>query len=457
MNTDFKLQSFAFNPAFKPVAQKQSTQTPVVNNEVTVTPTESFTSTLLKTPRPGSDMEQMVEDLRNNGVMPQPQLDEVAPKVEEKTLREPTSEYMQMMVDSIKNDGSLGAGSMHVQVNDNGTIALLDDSAFFSMPGLSSEQSAEEFRHQHHLPGKDHESHGTHGDHGHGFKGDAHMAGHLGTEVVEKLGHAAHHATDAAAHGTGEAVSHAVSEKAAAVGHALSEKASAVGHHMTEVANHATETAAEATDMSAAGLNMSKEAAHHMSTAMEAALQVGTVGAGILAIPLTINGVKELKAGIKENDIEKKLEGAGGIAVGLRSGATATVMGGMLAGAETLTTVAGVASAGLGVVHAGVDTVLGIRDLKHGKTTEGLIKIGTGVAVAAAAVVGGLPLTIATIGMLGVKVGHKIYKNSQAKKAKEAAEQAKQQPQPQVESASSGQGAAVTPVLPSTQNVQLKT
>lgn len=458
MNTDFKLQSFAFNPAFKPVAQKQLTETPAVKNEVSTTQTETFTSSApLKTPRAGSDMEQMLEDLRSNGVMPQ--LDEspqAQGKAQEKTLREPTSDYMSMMVESVKNDGLASNGAVHVQVNDNGTIALLDDSAFFAVPGMDAEQAMEEFKHQHHLDGDHkagHDDHGTAGhSHGHSFKGDAHMAGHLGTEVVEKLGHAAHHATEA----TGHAVTHGTTE---AMGHAVSEKAAAVGHHVSELAAHGSETAAEATDMSAAGLNVGKDVAHHMSTAMEIGLQVGTVGAGILAVPLTINGIKELKAGIKENDTEKKLEGVGGIAVGLRSASTATVMGGMLAGAGTLTTVASVASAGLGVVHAGIDTVLGIRDLKHGKKTEGLIKIGTGVAVAAAAVVGGLPLTIATIGMLGVKVGHKIYKHNQEKKAKAAAEEAAaQQQQTPVANANAGsQVATVTPTQVQAPNLQLKT
>ena len=454
MNTDFRLQSFAFNPAFKPVAQKALTSTPAVKNEVSTTPTESFTPTSvapLKTPRAGSDMEQMLEDLRSNGVMPQldesPQAEE---KVQEKTLREPTSDYMSMMVESVKSDRLASSGSVHIQVNDNGTIALLDDSSYFAMPGMNAGQAKEEFKHQHHLEGDHKAGHDGHG-HGHSLKGDAHMAGHLGTEVVEKLGHAAHHATEA----TGHAVSHGTSE---ALGHAVSEKAAAAGHHMTEIAAQTSETAAEATDMSAAGLNMSKEVAHHMSTAMEIGLQVGTVGAGILAVPLTLNGIKELKAGIKEGDTEKKLEGVGGIAVGLCSASTATVMGGMLAGAETLTTVAGVASAGLGVVHAGIDTVLGIRDLAHGKKTEGLIKIGTGVAVAAAAVVGGLPLTLATIGMLGVKVGHKIYKHNQEKKAKAAAEEAAAQ-QPQVANANANSGVATVSSTAQLQvpNLQLKT
>ena len=454
MNTDFKLQSFAFNPAFKPVAQKQLTETPAVKNEVVTTATETFTSSApLKTPRAGSDMEQMLEDLRSNGVMPP--LDEspqVQEEVQEKTLREPTSDYMSMMVESVKNDGLASNGAVHVQVNDNGTIALLDDSAFFAMPGMNAEQAMEEFKHQHHLDGDHnsdgHDNHGTAG-HGHSFKGDVHMAGHLGTEVVEKVGHAAHHAVET----TGHTIGHGTSE---AVGHAVSEKAAVVSHHASELAAHGSETAAEATDMSAAGLNVGKDVAHHMSTAMEIGLQVGTVGAGILAVPLTMNGIKELKAGIKENDTEKKLEGVGGIAVGLRSASTATVMGSMLAGAGTLTTVASVASAGLGVVHAGIDTVLGIRDLKHGKKTEGLIKIGTGVAVAAAAVVGGLPLTIATIGMLGVKVGHKIYKHNQEKKAKAAAEEAAAQQPPLANANTNVNTVTPTPEV-QVSNLQLKT
>jgi hypothetical protein len=412
LNTNFQLQSFAFAPALNKTGQTVKTETApsTVQPEAkpsTSSPRETFVpSGGLKTPRAGSDMAQMLEDLQANGVLPEPQSESPASQAGEgspRRLREPTSDYMQMMVDSVQNEGALGSDFVQLSVNNNGVITLLDDS-HFSPPSEGTAQH-------------------PHG-HDHGFKGDLLMGGHLGTEVIEKIGHAAHHG---AGHAAAEVSHHAAAHGAGqAVGHAAAKKASL----MSEVVAHSAKSGSEASQASVAGLHLGKEAAHHMSTAMEAALQVGTVGAGLLAVPLTINGVKELSAGIKENDTEKKLEGVGGIAVGLRSGATATVMGGMLTGAETLTTVAGVASAGLGVVHAGVDTVLGIRDLKHGKTTEGLIKLGTGVAVAAAAIAGGLPLTLTTVAMLGVKVGHKIYKGKQEKKAAELAAQQKSTPPP---------------------------
>lgn len=434
MNTNFQLQSSAFAPALNRAGEK--TSPPVARDEATpptTTPAEVFTpSVSRKAPRAGSDMAQMLEDMEANGVLPKAETSVAQVEETKPELREPRSEYMQMMVDSVRAEQALGSNLVQVAVNNNGSIALLDDSQFSNVS--HGDVAPQEIQ-----PGKQKphgsEEHGHEAGHGHGYEGDALMAGHLGTEVVEKVAHAAHHG---AGHATSEVASHA----GEAIGHATSEKAAGLGSHLSEVASHAAEASAETTGATAAGLHVGKEAAHHLSTAMEAALQVGTVGAGLLAIPLTINGVKELNAGMKENDTEKKLEGVGGIAVGLRSGATATVMGGMLAGAETLTTVAGVASAGLGVVHAGVDTVLGIRDLKHGKKTEGLIKIGTGVAVAAAAIAGGLPLTLTTVAMLGVKVGHKIYQARQEKKA--AAQAAQQQQQvPGGDSAPHG-GEAVT-------------
>ncbi len=311
--------------------------------------------------------------------------------------------------------------------------------------------------------------HAAHG-HGHGFKEDGLLGGHMGTEIIEKLGHNAHHAaTEAVGHGATEAVGHGTAKVASeaashstakvateAVSHgtakAAAESTAKVGAkvaaeggakvaaqgaskaaaHGAEVAQHGLSTASEAADATTAELaTIGHEAAHHLSTAMEVALGVGTVGAGLLAVPLTINGVKELKHGIKEKNTEKILEGVGGIAVGTRSAATAAVMGGMLTTSEVVGQVAGAAATTLtplGLVHAGVDTVLGVRDLTKGKTTEGLLKIGTGVAIGAAAVVGGLPLTVAAIGMLGIKVGHKIYTKVQQNKAATGGEAAAQPP-----------------------------
>lgn len=363
---------------------------------------------LLKTPRPGSDMDQMVQDLQNNGVIPQPQVDQAPSEfVRPKTLREPSSDYMSQMVEDVQKDLALTSRPVDVQVNGNGTIALLDD-------------------HVSHL--SDEHGHG----HGHGFKEDALLGGHIGTEILEKIGHKAHHAashvSEAAGHGAAKVVGHGATE---AAGHGASKAASeAVGHGTAKAAAHG----AQAHEVAGHALAVGKSTAHHLSAGLEVALGVGAVGAGLLAVPITINGVKELKAGIKEKDTDKILEGVGNLAVGARSAGTAAVMTGMLTTSEVVTQVAGVAAqtlTPLGIVHAGVDTVLGVRDLTKGKVTEGLLKIGTGVAIGAAAIVGGIPLTVAALGMLGVKTGHKIYQHVQAKK-QDAHEHQESTAQPQV-------------------------
>lgn len=416
MNTDFRLQSFAFNPAFSKVGQKPLTQTPsVIADDKSNQQTESVTlSTPLKTPRPGSDMAQMMEDLQNNGVLPQAET--VSPQIEKKPLREPNSDYMSMMVDSVQSDKTLGSGSVHIAVNSNGSIALLDDSQFFpsiEQPTVSTPQEQKSVDHGHQqAQGHDH------GHNKHSLKEDGLLGGHMATEIVEKIGHSAH---EAASHGAGHVTTEAVGHGAAKIAAHGSDAA----HHAVEVAQHGVETVSETANATSA----LAENAHHLSAGLEIALGVGTLGAGILAVPLTINGVKELKHGIKEKDTEKILEGVGGIAVGTRSAATAAVLGGMMTTSEVVGQIAGVAAqtlTPLGVLHGAVDAVTGGMDVYHGKTTKGLIKIGTGVAIGAAAVIGGLPLTVAALGMLGIKVGHKIYTSSQEKKAAALAAQQQQ-------------------------------
>lgn len=370
----------------------------------------------LRTPRPGSDMDQMVQDLQSNGVIPQPQAEAVPTETARpKTLREPSSDYMSQMVDDVQKDLALTSKPLDVQINSNGTISLLDD----HVAGLDS----------YHADG--------HG-HGHGFKEDALLGGHIGTEILEKIGHNAHHAaghaTEAVGHGAAKAV-HGATEAAS---HGATKAASeAVGHGTAKAVAHGAPTH----EVAGHALAVGKSTAHHLSAGLEVALGVGAVGAGLLAVPITINGIKELKAGIQEKDTDKILEGVGNLAVGARSAGTAAVMTGMLTTSEVVTQVAGVAAqtlTPLGVIHAGVDTVLGVRDLTKGKVTEGLLKIGTGVAIGAAAIVGGLPLTVAALGMLGVKTGHKIYQHIQAKQ-QDAHEHHDPAAQPQVASHGSGE------------------
>ena len=335
-------------PAVAPTAARS-------HGQVASVPAESLSlSTPLKSPRPGSDMDQMVQDLQSNGLLPQAPA-ETPSSAPAKPLREPTSDYVAQMVEDVQKDLALTSQPLQVQVGGSGTIAVLEEPQAIATT--------------------EHTQHG----HGASLKQDALLAGHIGTEIIEKVGHSAHHVT-------------------------------------THAAEHSSEVAHEAVVES---LAVGKEAAHHLSTGLEVALGAGIAGAGILAVPIALNGVKELRAGIKEKDPEKVLEGVGNLAVGTRSAGTAAVMAGMLTSSEVVTQVAGVAAqtlTPLGIVHAGVDTVLGVLDLKQGKVTQGLLKVGTGVAIGAAAVVGGLPLTVAALGMVGVKTGHKIYQLVQEKK-----------------------------------------
>jgi hypothetical protein len=395
-------------------------------------------------------MAQMVEDLQSQGVIPQAET--VPPQAEKKALREPTSDYLSMMVDSIQSDKSLGSSSVHVAVNSNGSIALLDDTQF--LPGLNQAAAKEQV---HEPLGQETHGHQTHGHgHGHGFKEDGLLGGHIGTEIVEKLGHNAHHAVS---HGTSEALNHGVAKiaghgTAKAAGHGASEIAGhgaskvaahgaseAAGHGAAKIAAHGSEAAqsaveltqhgAETANATTASLKTVSDNAHHLSAGMEVALGVGTVAAGVLAVPLTINGIKELKSGIKEKNTEKIIEGAGGIAVGARSAGTAAVMAGMLTTSEVVGQIAGVAATTLtplGIFHGLADVALGGMEIYDGKPVSGAIKATTGLAIGAAAVIGGLPLTVLALGMVGVKVGHKIYNNIVEKKS--ANLEAEQKPVP---------------------------
>jgi hypothetical protein len=73
-------------------------------------------------------------------------------------------------------------------------------------------------------------------------------------------------------------------------------------------------------------------------------------------------------------------------------------------------------------VHGAIDVGLGVKDLVKGDKVDGLIKIGFGTTVVAGALVGGIPLTIAALGMLGLKVGRGIFKAGKAGKQAQQAE-----------------------------------
>ncbi len=403
----------------KPQQPAQKSAGKVVAPQDSVSPQETFfsTTTPLKTPRPGSSMAEMMEDLQNNGFLPEAQTASPESFVPQPLKQARPGSDMDQMVADLKLVGSHHAV---VQVNSNGTIAMLEDSPLEQFVATTEART-----------------HSAHSGHHDSHQGDALLGGHLSTEVIEQIGHHATHTTHVASELAGHGVDvggdlaavaghgtdtvHAVSE----VAHHAANAASA-GHEVGNVVHHGVSEA-----LGEAAITAGSKAAHgasqvanHLSTGLEVALGFGSVASGALAVPLLYNGVKELKAGIKEKDTEKTLEGVGNLAVGTRSAAAATVMAGMLSTSELVTTAAGVASqflTPLGVVHGVIDGVLGVRDIAKGKTTEGLLKIAVGTAVTAAALGGGLPAIITAGVFLGAKVVYKAVTKNSEKKASETA------------------------------------
>ena len=282
------------------------------------------------------------------------------------------------------------------------------------------------------------ESHNEHA-HGHGPEGDVMMGGHLATEVVEKIGHSAHHAAEhgghvasKVAHNAGHEALTQVADVKSKVSHAV---ADSTHHAFAEVSTQAAvHTAEHGTDLgheSLSELSELSEAVHgaaheggkaagHLSTGLSTALAASAGVSGLLGVALLSKGVKEGVEGVKEGNVEKMAEGVGGVAVGTRSVAAATVMSSMVSGSRVLADVASVASktlTPLGIVHGAVDIGLGVKDLVDKKPVDGFLKIGLGASITAGAVVGGLPLTFLALGFVGAKVGRAIHHSRQSKSA----------------------------------------
>lgn len=363
----------ATTPAAKPpvaapqneVSAPQESFVPTLANSLTVAPppakseeTQAPTKPLA-TPRPGSDMALMLEDMEA---------------------------------------AKLAGGE--IKANANGTLAIFEEPL---VPSFQSyEKSSPETAHH---------------SHGHGKSHDALLGGHLGTEMVEQVGHKAHYA---GAHGASEIKSqagHAVSGAKSHAGHAVSEAKSQAGHALGEAKSEGL------SELSSEAAKHGAEVAHHLSTGLQVALGASAAASVGLGGVMLYTGGKELAHGIKEKDGEKIAEGVGGLAVGTRSLAAATVMTSMVSGSSAVAQAASVASAALtplGLVHGAIDIGLGVKDLVKGDKVDGAIKMGFGSAVIAGALATGsalaLPLTGVALGILGVKVGRGIYKANQAKK-----------------------------------------
>ena len=170
------------------------------------------------------------------------------------------------------------------------------------------------------------------------------------------------------------------------------------------------------------------------STAMEVAVQASAGLSGALVGPLLYRGTKKLAQGFKEGDVDKQLDGVNSLGVGARSGATAVGLANLASGgaSQTLATAADAAaivSPALGVVTAGIDGVLGVREILSGKDKMGgALRIGFAVGVGAAALGAGPVATAVAGGFLITRVGRGIKQFRDQRAAQKAATSPEQPP-----------------------------
>lgn len=428
------------------LAQTKSLEPVVAKTVESPTPSETFTPSTLPRAKTLADPQEVKVE---------------TPVVKEKPLAKPREgSDMAQMLEDIEHAQKAG-GLVHS--NPNGVLTVFHDIA------IEDAQLGETLAHdpdlQHLTPVDDShaKSHGKHHHMSDNMK-HAHLGGHLGTEVVEKLGHAAHEGMEAVSTAGAKVASHSVHGMSGVgdlaalkddvsdsmldvadnvVSKTTQSAAQEAAHHVTGEATHHVggEVTKQATEAAHQAGGHAAEAAHHLSTGLTTALAGASALSGGIGGVMLYTGGKELAHGIKSKDGEMIAEGVGDLALGARSVAAATVMANLATtGSSTLATVAGVAAqtlTPLGVIHGAIDVGLGVKDIVQGKDkVGGALKMGFGGAVIAGAIVGGLPLTITALAALGAKVTYGVIK---AKKAKKAAQLQQQQQ------------AAANPVTPETE------
>ena len=402
-----------------PGAQPKNETTPQDHVELGATPP-------LRTPRPGSEMAEMLETLEQA----------------KERHRAVGNDLEKAVLSDIKATG--------------GVVFMRDEEPVREQPQHSA--TIDGFLTQF-LPASAHAKHAPN---------NAMMGGHLGIEggeqVLHHMSHAGDHAVGAVGGHAAEVASHAagvkghtleVASHAATVkGHAaeVTSHAATVKGHAAEVASHATEVKGHAAEVasnaaSAKGYaaetaqeiansqidvasSHTAEAAQHASTAMEVASGVLGAASGGLGAVMIYFGLKDVKKGIKEKDVEHGLEGVGNVAVGARSVAAGTILASHAVHAPVLAEIAGVAKSTLGplgVIHGGIDAGLGVKDIVVGvrdgdrdQVIKGGLNVGMGSALIATAALGAGPIGLAVAGgFLVGKVAHSVI--AHRRQAREAA------------------------------------
>ncbi len=187
------------------------------------------------------------------------------------------------------------------------------------------------------------------------------------------------------------------------------------GAHGAESITHAAHTAAIASQHGEALSPASDmvQGSSCLGSSVSASLIAGVVGSSLVAAGMTALGVHTISEGVRSKDGEKVLEGTGETFLGAKSAAAALSMAGH--GAEgALATAAHLAHAALmplGLAHGAIDVTLGGKKIAHwikhhdrSALIEGCLEVGQGIAIAAAAVGGGLPAIAIASAFLGGKM-----------------------------------------------------
>ena len=156
-----------------------------------------------------------------------------------------------------------------------------------------------------------------------------------------------------------------------------------------------------------------------MSTGLQAATAAVGGASGILGLMLLKSGIKDMLHGIQHRELEHGIEGANATLVGTRSLAVGIATAGHLIHTSSfITQAASIASSTLtplGVIHGGIDAGLGLKDVVQGIRREdsyqvgkGVLSIGLGSSLIAAAICAGLPAILVAGAFLIGKIVHAV-------------------------------------------------
>lgn len=188
---------------------------------------------------------------------------------------------------------------------------------------------------------------------------------------------------------------------------------------LVKLKSEAHQQAADAVDAALQPANRLGGHVADMSTNLmltSAALGLASTGLGVV---LLRNGVADLKEGLQHRSLLHSVEATSSLLVGSRSLAAGISLGSHLfphsEWAAWTGHMAHGAMAPLGIVHGTIDAGLGVKDVFQGwkaadrtQMTQGVLGVGVGASLIAAASGGGLPALVSAGAFLTAKVVHQV-------------------------------------------------